>query len=94
MEGIKVKDLKFKKVPLEDAKNFPCNYCGQVGFTYKWWRAAIEILKGVTLKIVLCSDECKENFLANPKAQKFLDDTIERVKITHAAKQQNLLNKN
>jgi hypothetical protein len=86
MEQIKVTDLIFKKVPGNDAKSFPCNYCGQVGFTYNWWSTAVRFMAGAEFKIVLCSDECRDKFIENPASQLFLDECIVEMKRVHRLK--------
>lgn len=91
MGNVSVADLIFKKVPGNDAKSFPCNYCGTVGFTYHWWAAAVRFMEGAEFKIVLCSDACRHNFITNPASQTFLDESIEDMKKVHAAKHKIIL---
>jgi hypothetical protein len=86
MESIKVKELKFKQVPLKDASNFTCNYCACAGFTHRWWRAVVKFMAGAQFKILLCSDYCKKGFMENPKSQKWMDDSMERIAEVHSAK--------
>lgn len=83
MESVKVQELKFKKVPVIEAQNFMCNYCGTTGFTYKWWRALVWVTKKVNFKILLCSDDCKKKFMESAKAQQFIDATIVKISAVH-----------
>jgi hypothetical protein len=76
MESIKVKSLTYSKVPMEEAKSVHCDYCGNVGFTFKWWKSVVRILEKLELKILFCSTDCKKKFAKDPNSQKCLDRWI------------------
>lgn len=80
---ILVTDLIFKKIPLADAQQFKCNYCGKIGLTVNWWMTTVRFLKSAEFKIVLCSDACKISFEVDPKSQPFIDGCIEDMTKVH-----------